>query len=93
MRFVLVLAAEDDDQILAETERLTDAYWRGTARGAPALARALHLLGQMVARRAMTSHAGKEHGMPPALLLLVNNHGSQVPQLLPDPADKRCPWK
>ncbi len=31
--------------------------------------------------------------MPPALLLLVNNHGSQVPQLLPDPAGKRCPWK
>ncbi|MFF0291913.1 hypothetical protein [Streptomyces sp. NPDC005262] len=48
VRFVLVLAAQDDDQILAETERLTDAYWTGTARGVPALAQALHLLGQML---------------------------------------------
>ncbi|WP_326624854.1 MULTISPECIES: hypothetical protein [unclassified Streptomyces] len=62
MRVVLVLAAEDDDQILAETERLTDADWRGTARGVPALARALHLLGQMLTKLGIgliRSHAGQ----------------------------------
>ncbi|WP_181803994.1 hypothetical protein [Streptomyces shenzhenensis] len=47
MRFVLVLAAQDDDQVLAATEKLTDAYWTGTARSVPAQPRALHLLGQM----------------------------------------------
>ncbi|MBL3671613.1 hypothetical protein JL475_38265 [Streptomyces sp. M2CJ-2] len=47
VRFVLVLATQDDDRILAATEKLTDAYWMGTARGVPTRARALHLLGQM----------------------------------------------
>ncbi|MFF8507778.1 hypothetical protein ACF064_06775 [Streptomyces sp. NPDC015492] len=32
------------------TERLTDAYWTGTARGLPTGPRALHLLGQMLAK-------------------------------------------
>ncbi|MYS10960.1 hypothetical protein GTW71_32030 [Streptomyces sp. SID6041] len=50
VRFVLVLAARDDEQTLMVTEMLTDAYWRGTARGAPTGPRALHLLGQMLAR-------------------------------------------
>lgn len=50
VRFVLVLAAQDDAQILADTERFTDAYWTGTARAVPTLARALHLLGQMLTR-------------------------------------------
>ncbi|MFB7359412.1 hypothetical protein [Streptomyces gardneri] len=48
LRFVLVLAAQDDGQTLAVTEKLTDAYWTGTARGVPTRARALHLLGQML---------------------------------------------
>ncbi|MFF3123762.1 hypothetical protein ACFVRD_15695 [Streptomyces sp. NPDC057908] len=62
VRFVLALAAQDDYQILAETERFTDAYWTGTARGVPALARALHLLGQMLTRVGTglnRSHAGQ----------------------------------
>ncbi|MEU9321789.1 hypothetical protein [Streptomyces sp. NPDC048295] len=50
VRFVLVPAAQDDDQILAVTEKLTDACWTGTARGVPARARSLHLLGQMLTR-------------------------------------------
>ncbi|MFD3442611.1 hypothetical protein ACFWU3_34570 [Streptomyces sp. NPDC058685] len=50
LRFVLVLAAQDDSQTLAVTEKLTDAYWPGTVRGAPTRARALHLLGQMLTR-------------------------------------------
>ncbi|MFJ7281044.1 hypothetical protein [Kitasatospora sp. NPDC098663] len=50
VRFVLVLAAQDEDRILTMTENLTDTYWTGTARGAPTRARALHLLGQMLAR-------------------------------------------
>ncbi|MCX4816606.1 hypothetical protein OG601_39055 [Streptomyces sp. NBC_01239] len=50
VRFVLVLAAQDDSQTLAVTEKLTDAYWTGTARGVPTRARALHLLGQMLTR-------------------------------------------
>lgn len=50
VRFVLVLAAQDDDQVLAATEKLTDAYWTGTARGVPARPRALHLLGQMLTK-------------------------------------------
>ncbi|MFF2353544.1 hypothetical protein ACFVVL_27635 [Kitasatospora sp. NPDC058115] len=50
VRFALVLAARDEDRILAMTETLTDTYWTGTARGAPTRARALHLLGQMPAR-------------------------------------------
>ncbi|MFC9792875.1 hypothetical protein ACFVJI_09570 [Streptomyces sp. NPDC127584] len=50
VRFVLVLAARDDAQTLMVTEQLTDAYWRGTARGAPTGSRALHLLGQVLAR-------------------------------------------
>ncbi|MFD0077888.1 hypothetical protein ACFVIY_36230 [Streptomyces sp. NPDC127166] len=50
VRFVLVLAAQDEDQTLTVTEKLTDAYWTGTARGVPARARALHLLGQMLTK-------------------------------------------
>ncbi|WP_328786588.1 MULTISPECIES: hypothetical protein [unclassified Streptomyces] len=50
VRFVLVLAAQDDSQTLAVTENLTEAYWTGTARGVPARARALHLLGQMLTK-------------------------------------------
>ncbi|MFF3598080.1 hypothetical protein [Kitasatospora indigofera] len=50
VRFVLVLAAQDEDRILAMTENLTDTYWTGTARGAPPRARALHLLGQMLTK-------------------------------------------
>ncbi|MFJ9448012.1 hypothetical protein ACIRRH_40225 [Kitasatospora sp. NPDC101235] len=50
VRFVLVLAAQDDDRILAVTEQLTDAYWTGTAREVPTRARSLHLLGQMLAK-------------------------------------------
>jgi hypothetical protein len=50
VRFVLVPATQDDDQILAATEKLTDAYWTGTARGVPTRARALHLLGQMLTK-------------------------------------------
>ncbi|MFE4588400.1 hypothetical protein [Streptomyces laurentii] len=49
-RFVLVLAAQDDDRILTVTEKLTEAYWTGTARGVPTRPRALHLLGQMLTR-------------------------------------------
>ncbi|MFD5437829.1 hypothetical protein ACFWJ4_37475 [Kitasatospora sp. NPDC127067] len=50
VRFVLVLAARDDDRILTVTEKLTDSYWTGTARGVPTRARALHLLGQMLTK-------------------------------------------
>jgi hypothetical protein len=50
VRFVLVLAAQDEDRILATTEKLTDVYWTGTARGVPTRARALHLLGQMLTK-------------------------------------------
>ncbi|MGW5233018.1 hypothetical protein ACWEQU_12100 [Streptomyces nodosus] len=50
VRFILVLAAENDDQTLATVESLTDAYWKGTSRGAPTPARAVHLLGQMLNR-------------------------------------------
>lgn len=50
VRFVLVLASQDADRILTVTEGLTDAYWTGTARGAPTRARALHLLGQMLTK-------------------------------------------
>ncbi|MFJ4188142.1 hypothetical protein [Kitasatospora sp. NPDC089509] len=50
VRFVLVLAEQDDDRIRTMTESLTDAYWAGTAREAPERARALHLLGQMLTR-------------------------------------------
>ncbi|BAU87779.1 hypothetical protein SLA_6913 [Streptomyces laurentii] len=49
-RFVLVLAAQDDGRILTATEKLTEAYWTGTARGVPTRPRALHLLGQMLTR-------------------------------------------
>ncbi|QNS02380.1 hypothetical protein [Streptomyces xanthii] len=49
-RFVLVLATRDDRQILPAVEAFTDVYWKGTARGAPTRARALHLLGQMLDR-------------------------------------------
>ncbi|MFJ4851470.1 hypothetical protein [Streptomyces sp. NPDC088733] len=48
VRFVLVLATQDEDQILTVTEKLTDAYWTGTARAVPTRPRALHLLGQML---------------------------------------------
>ncbi|MEU5092544.1 hypothetical protein [Streptomyces sp. NPDC021356] len=50
VRFILVLAAENDDQTLATVESLTDAYWKGTSRGAPTPPRALHLLDQMLNR-------------------------------------------
>ncbi|MGV9270723.1 hypothetical protein ACWDRR_39500 [Kitasatospora sp. NPDC003701] len=50
VRFVLVMAAQDDDRTLAVTEKLTDACWAGTTRGVPTRARALHLLDQMLAR-------------------------------------------
>ncbi|MFF8619263.1 hypothetical protein [Streptomyces sp. NPDC015350] len=50
VRFVLVLAAQDDDRTLAATEKLTDAYWTGTARGVPTRIRALHLLSQMLTK-------------------------------------------
>ncbi|MEU3290522.1 hypothetical protein [Streptomyces longwoodensis] len=50
VRFVLVLATQNDNQILTVTEKLADAYWTGTARGVPARPRALHLLGQMLAK-------------------------------------------
>ncbi|MGW6746189.1 hypothetical protein ACWGDX_36565 [Streptomyces sp. NPDC055025] len=50
VRFVLLLAARDDNRTLDAVETFTDAYWRGTARGAPTRARALHLLGQMLTR-------------------------------------------
>ncbi|KOV30999.1 hypothetical protein ADK60_15875 [Streptomyces sp. XY431] len=49
VRFVLVTAAQDDGRILAATERFTDACWTGTVRGVPARARALHLLGRVLA--------------------------------------------
>lgn len=45
-----MLAARDDSQALAVTEKLTGAYWTGTARGVPTRARALHLLGQMLTK-------------------------------------------
>ncbi|WAZ19035.1 hypothetical protein STRCI_000055 [Streptomyces cinnabarinus] len=48
VRFVLTLAAQDDNQTLACVEDFTDAYWKGTSRSAPTRARALHLLGQML---------------------------------------------
>ncbi|MFJ8010010.1 hypothetical protein [Streptomyces fagopyri] len=48
VHFVLLLAAQNDDETLAAVEKVTDAYWRGTSRGAPTRARALHLLGQML---------------------------------------------
>ncbi|MFE1560026.1 hypothetical protein ACFW6V_34170 [Streptomyces sp. NPDC058734] len=50
VRFVLVLAAANDDQTRASVESLTDAYWQGTSPGAPAPGRALHLLSQMLDR-------------------------------------------
>ncbi|MEE1750986.1 hypothetical protein [Streptomyces sp. SP18CS02] len=50
VRFVLVLAAQDDNQALAATENLTGANWTGTARGVPTRARAFHLLGQMLTK-------------------------------------------
>ncbi|MFD5814140.1 hypothetical protein [Streptomyces sp. NPDC127038] len=50
VRFVVVLATQNDDQILTATEKLTDAYWTGTTRGVPARSRALHLLGQMLTK-------------------------------------------
>jgi hypothetical protein len=50
VRFVLVLATRNDAQILTVTEKLTDAYWTGTARGAPTRTRALHLLDEMLTK-------------------------------------------
>ncbi|MEU2509690.1 hypothetical protein ABZ621_33995 [Streptomyces sp. NPDC007863] len=50
VRFVLVLAAQDEHRTLAMTEKFTDAYWTGTARAVPTRARALHLLGQMLTK-------------------------------------------
>ncbi|MFI1439065.1 hypothetical protein [Streptomyces fructofermentans] len=48
VRFVLVLAACDNTGTLDAVESFTQARWRGTARGAPVRARALHLLGRML---------------------------------------------
>lgn len=48
VRFILVLAARNNDQTLAAVESLTAASWRGTSRAAPTPARTLHLLGQML---------------------------------------------
>ncbi|MFF0413449.1 hypothetical protein ACFYUY_23805 [Kitasatospora sp. NPDC004745] len=50
VRFVLVMAAQHDNETLAAVEKFTDAHWRGTSRGAPTKARALHLLGQMLGK-------------------------------------------
>ncbi|WP_306312057.1 hypothetical protein [Streptomyces hydrogenans] len=50
VRFILVLAAENNDQTFATVESLTNTYWESTSRGAPTPARALHLLGQMMNR-------------------------------------------
>lgn len=49
-RFVLVLAAGNDEATLTAVESLTDTYWKGTARAAPLRGRALHLLRQMLAK-------------------------------------------
>ncbi|MFE7803059.1 hypothetical protein [Nocardia sp. NPDC057440] len=62
VRFILVLAAGNDDQTLAAVESFTAAYWRGTSRGAPTPARTLHLLGQILNRVGMgltRSHPGE----------------------------------
>ncbi|MEU1428387.1 hypothetical protein ABZ412_15065 [Nocardia sp. NPDC005746] len=62
VRFILVLAAGNDDQTLATVESLTAAGWEGTPREAPASARTLHLLGQMLGRVGMgltRSHPGE----------------------------------
>ncbi|MET9540545.1 hypothetical protein ABZY16_24030 [Streptomyces sp. NPDC006553] len=66
VRFVLVLAAQDDDRILTVTERCTDAYWTGTARGVPTRARSLHLLGRMLTRvgSGLTSMSVNPKGQP-----------------------------
>ncbi|MFB7373458.1 hypothetical protein ACFC0D_26835 [Streptomyces sp. NPDC056222] len=48
VRFVLVLAAQDDNKTLPAVEAFTDTHWKGTSRRAPTRARALHLLGQML---------------------------------------------
>ncbi|MEU5385242.1 hypothetical protein [Kitasatospora cineracea] len=48
VRYVLALAAQDEERIRAATEHLTDARWAGTARTIPLRARSLHLLGQML---------------------------------------------
>ncbi|CAM5273348.1 hypothetical protein GCM10010329_79000 [Streptomyces spiroverticillatus] len=50
LRFVVVLATQNDDRILTATEQLTDAHWTGTARGVPTRPRAPHLLGQMLTK-------------------------------------------
>ncbi|MFH7594753.1 hypothetical protein WDV06_06535 [Streptomyces racemochromogenes] len=50
VRFVLVMAAQNDERTLATVESLTDVFWHGTSRRAPTPARALHLLGQMLNR-------------------------------------------
>ncbi|MFF5922613.1 hypothetical protein ACFY8C_30415 [Streptomyces flavochromogenes] len=64
VRFVLVLAAQDDDRILTVTEEFTDAHWTGTARGVPTRARALHLLGQMLTKvgAGLTAVNTRPHG-------------------------------
>ncbi|GAA3030702.1 hypothetical protein GCM10020229_47640 [Kitasatospora albolonga] len=49
VRFVLVLASQNEERIRTLTESLTGAHWAGTARELPTRARALHLLGQMLA--------------------------------------------
>ncbi|MGW0409440.1 hypothetical protein ACWDZY_33345 [Nocardia sp. NPDC003246] len=50
VRFILVLAAGNDDKTLATVDSLTAAHWSGTSRAAPTPARSLHLLGQMLNR-------------------------------------------
>lgn len=50
VRFLLVLAARDDDRTLTAVETFTTARWKGTFRAAPTHARAVHLLGQMLSR-------------------------------------------
>ncbi len=50
VRLILVLAAENDARTLTTVESFTTTAWEGTPRGAPASARTLHLLGQMLNR-------------------------------------------
>ncbi|MGS2808557.1 hypothetical protein [Nocardia sp. MW-W600-9] len=62
VRFILVLAAGNDEQTLATVDSLTAAHWTGTSRVVPTPARTLHLLGQMLDRVGMgltRSHPGQ----------------------------------
>ncbi|MGY4918487.1 hypothetical protein ACWD9K_25240 [Streptomyces sp. 900116325] len=100
VRFVLVLAAQDDNQILTVTEKLTDAYWTATVRGVPIRARALHLLGQMLTKVGSGLSRPRAGQQRPASTMRDTPrvaraaiHEPRDPRLLPNPADKRCPWK